>query len=264
MEKNWWQEANFDFIRIPKELFRNPYYGTLSAESKLLYGFLLDRVSLSWLNGEKWRTPEGEPFVIYTLAEIQQRLGCGEKKAGKLLKALTEHHLIRLNRPKKDGPYHIFVLPFARSKTPLPNGEKDTCTDVERAVAHPSKVRHNHTERNDTEKNITDKITLLEREIKTQIEYDILLSEFPRQQLDSIVEVMVQVLSSPAKTITVGGLEMDAQVVKGYLRKVGPMRIQYVCHHQQDMTSPILSYRAYYLARLFDPESAVDDFYELF
>ena len=72
MEKNWWQEADFDFIRIPKELFRNPYYGTLSAESKLLYGFLLDRVSLSWLNGEKWRTPEGEPFVIYTLAEIQQ------------------------------------------------------------------------------------------------------------------------------------------------------------------------------------------------
>ena len=266
MEKNWWQEADFDFIRIPKELFRNPYYGTLSAESKLLYGFLLDRVSLSWLNGEKWRTPEGEPFVIYTLAEIQQRLGCGKAKAISLLKALELAHLIRRDRPKKDGPYHIVVRPFREQvpKADLGKYETQTCTSLKTAPEQVRKPNLNNTERNHTEKNITDKITLLEREIKTQIEYDILLSEFPKQQLDSIVEVMVQVLSSPAKTITVGGLEMDAQVVKGYLRKVGPMRIQYVCHHQQDMTSPILSYRAYYLARLFDPESAVDDFYELF
>ena len=266
MEQNWWQQTDFDFIRIPKELFRNPYYGTLSDEGKLLYGFLLDRVSLSWRGGEKWRTPEGDPFVIFTLAEIQQRLTCGKGKAVELLKSLETHNLIRRDRPKKDGPYHIVVKPFREQvrKADLPKSENQTCAGLEIGPVQVRKPDLNNTERNNTEKNITDRITLLEREIKTQIEYDILLSEFPRQQLDSIVEVMVQVLSSPAKTITVGGLEMDAQLVKEHLRKVGPMRIQYVCHHQQDMTTPIYSHRAYYLARLFDPESAVDDFYELF
>ena len=266
MEKNWWQTADFDFIRIPKELFRNPYYGKLSAEGKLLYGFLLDRVSLSWVNGEKWRTPDGDPFAIFTLAEIQQRIGCGKGKAIELLKSLETHNLIKRDRPKKDGPYHIIVMPFQTQvrNTDLPNSENQTCTGLEFRPAQVRKPDLNNTEKNNTDMNYTDLISSLERDVKAQIEYDILLSDYPKQQLDSIVDVMVQTLSSPAKTITVGGMPMDAQVVKGYLRKAGPMRIQYVCEHQQDMNTPIHSYRSYYLARLCDPEIALDDFYDWF
>ena len=142
----WWQTTDFDFIRIPKELYRNPYYCDLSNESKQLYGFLLDRASLSWANGEKWRTPEGDPFVIFTLAEIQQRLNCADKKATRLLKALVDHKLIRLRRPKRDGPYHIVVLPFAMPKERLGNRQKDARTVVEMTVTQSSKLRHNNTE----------------------------------------------------------------------------------------------------------------------
>ena len=241
-----------------------PYDKALSTDSRMLYGFLLDRASLSWANGEKWLTPEGEPFVIFTLAEIQERLNCADKKATRLLKTLVANHLILLRRPKKDGPYHIQVLPFVRSEERLGNRQKDACAMVETTVPQSLKQRHNNTDKNNTENNKTERITSLEREIKAQIEYDTLLSEFPKKQLDSIVAVMVETLSSPARTIPVGGIEMDAQVVKEYLRKAGPMRIQYVCEHQQDMTTPTHSYRAYYLARLCDPESALDDFYDWF
>lgn len=46
------------YYQIPQELFINPLYkDKLSSDSKLLYGFLLDRLSLSLKNNwcdEKW------------------------------------------------------------------------------------------------------------------------------------------------------------------------------------------------------------------
>lgn len=261
-EKAWWQTKDFDFVRIPKELFRNPYYGDLSSESKLLYGFLLDRASLSQTQGEKWRTPEGDPFAIFTLAEIQQRLNCADKKATRLLKALVDHKLIRLSRPKKDGPYHIIVLPFGESKQRLDNRQNNDCTDVEMTGGQPSKQRLNNTDRNNTEKNNTDKITLLERDIQLHIDYEYLVTQYPRKQVDAIVEVMVQTLASQAKTITVNGVPLDAQVVHTYLRKAEVMRIQYIFDHMESQSTPIHAYRAYFLARLCDPEGVVDAFYD--
>ena len=47
------QIDNFTFYRVPKALFTSPRYKALSSEAKILYGFLLDRVSLSTRNGWK-------------------------------------------------------------------------------------------------------------------------------------------------------------------------------------------------------------------
>ena len=41
------QAEQFAFYRMPKVLFTDSKFRTLSAESKILYGILLDRVSLS-------------------------------------------------------------------------------------------------------------------------------------------------------------------------------------------------------------------------
>lgn len=227
-----------------------------------MYGFLLDRASLSWASGEAWRDETGQPFVIFTLAEIQQRLTCADKKATRLLKALVDHKLIRLSRPKKDGPYHIVVLPFGESKQRLNSRQNSDCTGVEMAGGQPSKQRLNNTDRNNTEKNHTDKITLLEREIQLHIDYDYLVTQYPRKQVDAIVEVMVQTLVSQSKTITVNGAPLDAQVVHTYLKQAEVMRIQYIFDHMESQSTPIHAYRAYFLARLCDPEGVVDAFYD--
>ena len=261
----WWLTTDFNFIRVPKELFRNPYYGALSTESKLLYGFLLDRVSLSWTNGENWRTEDGDPFVIFTLAEIGERLHCSKPKAIALLNALEAHHLIRRDRPQKDGPYHIVVRSFHRqvTKSDLPRSENLTCPGQKCLPAQVKKFDLNNTDINNTEKNKTDRITQLEREITERIQYDFLIRDgYPGKQVDTILEVMIQVLTSTAKTITVSGIPMEAELVKAYLRRAEVMRIQYLFDHMDTLTEPIHSYRAYCLARLCDPESAVDQFYE--
>ena len=122
----WWENIQFDFIRVPKALFRNPRYAGLSSDARMLYALLLDRASLSEANGEKWRTETGEPFVIFTLAEIQQRLDCSKNTATRILQSLESHNLIIKDRPKKDGPYHIVVNPFLQEgqKLRLPSPQK--------------------------------------------------------------------------------------------------------------------------------------------
>lgn len=42
------QEAEqFTFYRIPKQLFTNPVFKSMSVEAKVLYGLMLDRMGLS-------------------------------------------------------------------------------------------------------------------------------------------------------------------------------------------------------------------------
>jgi len=259
----WWEQTEFDYIRIPKDLTRSPYDMTLSPESRMLYGLLLDRANLSWAGGEKWRNSRGEPFVIYTMAEIQQRLGCGEKKATKLLHTLREQGLVELSRSRGAGAYQIVVKPFGQSKVRLGTGQKCGSGAVKNAPGDPSKPRHNKTEINNTDRNNTDAIRQqAEYEIKKNIDYDVLVTELPKDKLDAIVEVMTDALASDKDTIRIGGAAREKEAVRKRLLGADCIRIRYIFDHMKLNTANIGSYRAYYLARLWEPEGMVDAFYE--
>ena len=45
------QSDLFTFYRVPKVLFTNERFWNISADAKMLYGILLDRMSLSAKNG---------------------------------------------------------------------------------------------------------------------------------------------------------------------------------------------------------------------
>ena len=50
------QAEQFSFYRIPKALFTEPNFRELSTDAKVLYGILLDRMSLSLKN--QWLDPD--------------------------------------------------------------------------------------------------------------------------------------------------------------------------------------------------------------
>ena len=54
----------FSFFRIPKALFQEPRFQSLSTDAKTLYGILLDRMSLSVKN--EWFDQKGRLFIILT------------------------------------------------------------------------------------------------------------------------------------------------------------------------------------------------------
>ena len=58
----------FSFYRLPKILFADPRFRGISAEAKILYGLLLDRMSLSVKNG--WLDSTGRVYIIFTVEEI--------------------------------------------------------------------------------------------------------------------------------------------------------------------------------------------------
>ena len=82
------QSDLFTFYRVPKVLFTNERFWNISADAKMLYGILLDRMSLSAKNG--WIDENGRVYIIFTIDEAKSALNCAEQKAIKLLSELEK------------------------------------------------------------------------------------------------------------------------------------------------------------------------------
>ena len=105
------------FFKMPKLLFADEYKD-LSAEAKLLYGLMLDRMQLSAING--WCDKNGEVFIFYTIAETSEMLGCGHDKATKLQRELEKHNLLRRKYQGKGRPAKLYVLPIPKTRIRAP------------------------------------------------------------------------------------------------------------------------------------------------
>ena len=89
------ETLNHKYYQIPQELFINPLYkNTLNSDSKLLYGFLLDRLSLSIKNN--WHDENGNVYLIFTRKEVQDKLNLSDKTVTKAFKQLSDVNLIYL------------------------------------------------------------------------------------------------------------------------------------------------------------------------
>lgn len=108
----WWETVPFAFIRVPKAILMHSCYTGLSATGILLYGILLDRMSLSAKNKNKFTDRNGEIFVYCTLKEICETLSCGHDKATKVLRELELYGLIKRVQQGKGRPARIYVLKF--------------------------------------------------------------------------------------------------------------------------------------------------------
>ena len=77
------QADQYAFYRIPKLLISDSKFQELTSDAKLLYGLLLDRVSLSVKN--KWIDKKRRVYIIFTLKEVMDTLKCGDRKATRLM-----------------------------------------------------------------------------------------------------------------------------------------------------------------------------------
>ena len=111
------QQANiFSFYRIPKMLFTDSRFRTISPEAKILYGILLDRMGLSIKNG--WLDEQHRVYIIFTLAEIMEALGCADQKATKMMTELDRSGLIERKRRGLGKPNLIYVKDIFSANSP--------------------------------------------------------------------------------------------------------------------------------------------------
>ncbi len=95
------QADAYSFYRIPKVLFTNEYFKPLSCEAKVLYGLMLDRMGLSIKN--RWLDEEDKVYIIFTVEEVMELLGCGNKKVIRLLDELDNKKGVGLIERKRIG-----------------------------------------------------------------------------------------------------------------------------------------------------------------
>ena len=261
-EPNWWKTQNFDFIKVPKDLFRASQYQQLSALAKLLYAFLLDRTNLSYSKGEDWMDDNGHYFVCFPLTEIMERFNCGHDKASAILNELERHGLIARTLKGRGRPYHIVVKPFSMEAkmqaSQLPENRCDDCEKTDR-----NKNKENNTDINQTDLITESKQVATEREIKKQIAYDVLITELPPEQLDGIVRIMTDTLCDNTPSMKLMGMTLSGKIVRDRFRQLDDMHIRYVIDRLKQETDPIRNVRSYLLARLYEAPDVMASYYEV-
>ena len=109
------EAEQFSFYRIPKLLFTDSRFSGISTDAKLLYGILLDRMSLPMKNG--WHDEQGRVYIIFTLEDIAKTIGYKPEKAIKLFNELDTQKGVGLIERVRQGQGRaslIYVKNFAR------------------------------------------------------------------------------------------------------------------------------------------------------
>ena len=242
----------FSFYRIPKALFQEPRFQSLSTDAKTLYGILLDRMSLSAKNG--WLDEQGRVFIIFTIEDVKRALCCADNKATKLLRELEEFGLIERKRRGLGKPSLVYVKNFSAesSKSIFQNRDFHDSGGFKSASQDPAKSRCNKTDENNTEKSETypfyseeedgmSKREQLEEYFSQSLEVDTLLRLCPDDEdtIYQIVDLLVDTCTTSRKTLHIAGDDKPAEVVRSRFMKLNADHIQFVLKCLAENSSPI-------------------------
>ena len=285
------------FYRIPKTLITGDEFREISVESKLLYGLMLDRLSLSMKN--RWFDDLNRAYIIYTVEDIMTDLQCGNQKAIKLLNELEKKAgLIKRKRQGLGKPSLIYVLKFStgypqdHSESHFKKCENHTSGDVKTTSQEMCESHSNKTDINQTEFSENNPINLSHSEaqkeeldrademdentypLRTRKQYEDYFREkldieslkisyqFDHGRIDEILAMCVDIMCSNTKTIRVNGEDKPAAVVKSQIMKLDYSHMEYILDCFHDQTSDIRNIRAYMLTMLYNAPLTIDHYYQ--
>ena len=292
----------FSFYRIPKLLFTDERFKGLSIEAKVLYGLMLDRMSLSaknqWLDGEK------RVYIYFSLEDVMEHLNCKKNKAVDIMKELDEEKgvgLIERVRQGQGKPSRIYVKNFVEK--PEQRLEKQT-SDSEGTVAEVDKtnllrlekagsgspfygsledgkvnqnnIKENNTESSKTESNlilsgITDETIAVADEmlryaeiIRENIALEELLYRNPSEQelIQGIFDLILETVLYQDKKIVIASNSYPAQLVRSKFLKLTYFHVTYVLDCMKRNTTRVRNIKKYLLAALFNAPTTIGGYYQ--
>ena len=268
------QSESYSFYRIPKMLFTEEIFEALSTDAKVLYGLLLDRISLSRENG--WMDDAGRVYVYYTIKSVKKSMRCANTKACGLLRELDEFGLIERKKQGLGKPTIIYVKDFTRfRKAELLDSEKQNSVILHTGTLDNRKSETNKTEKNNTESNKTNPILsgadkdMDERAsyrtyLNSQLDMDILYERYPydRETLDAIINLMLDVICSKRKTIRIAGDDKPVNVVKAQFLKINSMHLEYVMDCMKKNPAKVRNIKQYLLAAIYNAPLTMQSYYQ--
>lgn len=291
---------SYSFYRIPKQLIVGEQFRALSNDAKLLYGLMLDRMSLSLKNG--WIDGEKRVFIYYSMEDVMEDLACSKNKALKSLGELDSDTGIGLIERVKQGqgkPTIIYVKNFvAKEKkvSDFPKKEVKTPIKGKSRVANKgsqdfpkrdtNNTNINNTEYSDTESNLiissdcdnsnSDEIgcdrgsCALELDvneyassIRERLEIELMIDRYPSDAdvLEGLYELVLDTVLNQADSIVIASCRYPMSLVRSKLMKLNSGHIQYALSCMKSNTTKVRNIKKYMLATLFNAPATMGSYY---
>lgn len=262
------EAEQYTFYRIPKALFKDIRYKSISADAKLLYGILLDRMGLSITN--HWTDKNDNVYIYYTVESIENLLGFKQDKIRKLFRELESADLLERKQQGLGKPNKLYV------KTFISDYDKSVVRTTEKTLSVPREIPkcdYRKSVPNDTEINNTELIKnnlsiskadfdeMTDR-IKQNIEYDILIQRYSPEAIDEVVGILVDAICGNCEKVQIGFAAFPHEVVKSRLLKLTAEHIEYVLDRLKQNTTKIYNIKNYLLASLYNATLTMDAFYQ--
>ena len=291
------EAEQYAYFRIPKLLMTEPHFKDISTDAKLLYGLMLDRMGLSVKNG--WLDDNERVYIYFTVEDVCDQLCCKKDKALKLFTELDTDKgigLIERIRQGQGKPSRIYVMRFlgvketqtsekskSRSrknrsqevgKTEVKNSEKPKSRTRKKRGQEVGKTEGNNTDKNNTDFSKTDlsiypvqpsPMDVMDgyrEQIKTNIEYDYLIRQYPYDDLDEIVDLMLEVLCTQEDFVKIGTKQIYTVLARERFLKLDSSHIEYVLDCMRNTTSDIRNIKAYLLETLFNASATSGNYYK--
>ena len=280
----------FSFYRIPKALFTDSYFKDLSSDAKILYGLMLDRMSLSIKN--QWFDDKNRAYIYFSIEDIMELLNCGRNKAIKSMRELDDETGIGLIEKRRQGfgkVNVIYVKTFMPEKTDekkfeeeLKKFKKQTSLENEESTevynSNPNNTNLSDTEMNDNKSNHiisvdekrfdsdnrSEDYQAYENLVKETIDYESLevTHHDDMRQVDEIVNLIVETVMCKNDKILIASNWYPASLVKKKFLMLTYSHIEYVLHCMSGNTTKVKNIKKYLLAALFNAPSTMNGYYQ--
>ena len=280
----------FSFYRIPKALFTDSYFKDLSSDAKILYGLMLDRMSLSIKN--QWFDDKNRAYIYFSIEDIMELLNCGRNKAIKSMRELDDETGIGLIEKRRQGfgkVNVIYVKTFMPEKTDekkfgeeLEKFKKQTSVENEETaevyISNPNNTNLSDTEMNDNKSNHiisvdekrcdsdnrSEDYQAYENLVKETIDYESLeiTHHDDMRQVDEVVNLIVETVMCKNDKILIASNWYPASLVKKKFLMLTYSHIEYVLHCMSGNTTKVKNIKKYLLAALFNAPSTMNGYYQ--
>lgn len=116
-----------------------------------------------------------------------------------------------------------------------------------------------------TEEDEMEVIRMYEQLIKENIEYEYLIQDHKglyKGHIDEIVNLIVETVAIPRKSVTIGGNKYPYEIVKSQLSKLNSEHIRYVLGCMMKNTTKVKNIRSYLLTALYNAPNTIDNYYQ--
>lgn len=108
---------------------------------------------------------------------------------------------------------------------------------------------------------VMDRIDAYRSIVYQNIEYEYMIRQYDKEQLDEIVEIMVECICSTAPIIRVGQEDMPTELVRSRFLKIDSGHIEFILDSLKNNTSDVRNIKAYLKTVIYNAPVTINNYY---